>query len=34
MVTFVAAGRGRALIRLALPKKPDEAKGEEKELKI
>jgi hypothetical protein len=34
MVAFVAAGRGQALIRLALPKKLDEAKGEEKELKI
>jgi hypothetical protein len=29
----VPAGQGRAPIRLALPKKPDEAKGEEKELK-
>jgi hemolysin activation/secretion protein len=28
-----AAGRGRAPIRPALPKKPNEAKGEEKELK-
>jgi hypothetical protein len=26
--------RGRALVRIALPKKPDEAKGEEKELKV
>ena len=32
---FEAAGRrGRAPVRPALPKKPDEAKGEEKELKI
>jgi hypothetical protein len=30
---FEAAGRGRAPVRPALPKKPDEAKGEEKELK-
>jgi gag-polypeptide of LTR copia-type len=29
-----AERRGRAPIRIALPKKPDEAKGEEKELKI
>jgi soluble lytic murein transglycosylase-like protein len=29
-----AAGRGRVPARPALPKKPDEAKGEEKELKI
>jgi hypothetical protein len=29
-----AAGRGRAPARPALPKKPDEAKGEEKELMI
>jgi hypothetical protein len=33
MAAFEAAGRGRAPIRPALPKKPDEAKGEEKELK-
>ena len=30
---FEAASQGRALVRLALPKKLDEAKGEEKELK-
>jgi hypothetical protein len=33
MAAFVAASRGQALILLALPKKPDEAKGKEKELK-
>ena len=33
MVAFEAASRGRALICLALPKKPDEAKEEEKALK-
>jgi hypothetical protein len=31
---FEAAGRGRAPVRPVLPKKPEEAKGEEKELKI
>jgi hypothetical protein len=31
--TVAAASRGRAPIRPTLPKKPDEAKGEEKELK-
>jgi hypothetical protein len=35
VATFEAAGRrGRAPVRPTLPKKPDEAKGEEKELKI
>jgi hypothetical protein len=34
VAAFEAAGRGRAPVRPALPKKPDEAKGEEKELKI
>jgi hypothetical protein len=35
VAAFEAADRrGRAPIRIALPKKPDEAKGEEKELKI
>jgi hypothetical protein len=33
VAAFEAAGRGRAPVRPALPKKPDEAKGEEKELK-
>jgi hypothetical protein len=34
VATFEAAGRrGRAPIRPVLPRKPDEAKGEEKELK-
>jgi hypothetical protein len=34
VAAFEAAGRGRAPVRPALPKKPDEAKGEEKELKV
>jgi hypothetical protein len=34
MAAFVAASRGRAPVRPVLPKKPDKAKGEEKELKI
>jgi len=33
MVAFEATSRGRALIRLALPKKPNKAKEEEKALK-
>jgi hypothetical protein len=35
VTAFEAASRyGRAPIRIALPKKPNEAKGEEKELKV
>ena len=34
LAAFEAASRGRAPVRPVLPKKPDEAKGEEKELKI
>jgi hypothetical protein len=35
VAAFEAAGRrGRVPIRIALPKKPNEAKGEEKELKV
>ena len=33
IAAFEAAGRGRALVRPILPKKPNEAKGKEKELK-
>ena len=33
VAVFKAASRGQALVRFALPKKLDEAKGEEKELK-
>ena len=33
MVAFKAAGRGQALVHLALPKKPNKAKEEEKALK-